>query len=707
MENEKNDVNTSTLNFVKKLNSLLDKHMPMKKITQKEFKRRYKPWITDDILNKISKKNSLYKKLIKAKSIEQKERLELDHKTLKNEITNQTRLSKQSYYKNYFTNSANDLRKIWKGIKEIINIKSKNSEVPSCIQDETKILNDPKSIANSFNKYYTSIAEELLKERKYTGKKSYSSYLTNPSSKTFMLFECDPLEIQNIITEFKSSKGAGPNSLPTSLLKDFKKELSIPLSILFNMSFKTGVHPDVLKISKTIPVFKKGSKLLTGNYRPISLLSNLNKIIEKLIFNRLYSFLEQHNLLYKLQFGFRKKHSTNHALIEITESIRKALDNKQCACGIFIDLQKAFDTVNHEILVNKLAYYGIRGVGNAWFKSYLMGRSQYVSILGFDSEKNLINHGVPQGSVLGPLLFLLYINDLHNAVPNSVVFHFADDTNLLNVSDSPKKMQKQINYDLKMVYEWLLANKISLNCSKTELIIFHKRENAVRHFEYKIKLNGKKIFPSNDIKYLGIHLDSTLSGSSHIEVLSTKLRRANGMLSKIRHYVSHRELVSIYHAIFSSHMLYGCQVWGQGYNKYINKISILQNNAVRLINFKSFQDRATPLYKKESLLKVKDTIQLKNCLFLYDSQKGSLPLCFNNKYRTLQSMYKDFSTKCASLGCFFRPGVNTTQYGLNSIMLKSIHCWNSISKELNINLSTLSRSKLQKTLTMHFLNKYN
>ena len=177
------------------------------------------------------------------------------------------------------------------------------------------------------------------------------------------------------------------------------------------------------------------------------------------MFNRVYKFLEDQKCIYDLQFGFRSKHSTNHALIEITENIRKALDNKKIAYGIFIDLQKAFDTVNHSILINKLNYYGIRGTGNNWFKSYLSNRSQYVSIQGYDSDIKEIKHGVPQGSVLGPLLFLIYINDLHKSIRYSSVYHFADDTNLLNINTSPKKIQIQINYDLKFLYKWLLTGE--------------------------------------------------------------------------------------------------------------------------------------------------------------------------------------------------------------------------------------------------------
>ena len=179
------------------------------------------------------------------------------------------------------------------------------------------------------------------------------------------------------------------------------------------------------------------------------------------MFSRVYKFLDNHKCFYNLQFGFRSKHSTTHALIEITENIRKALDDNEYACGIFIDLQKAFDTVNHSILIDKLYHYGIRGVGNDWFKSYLSNRSQYVSIQGFDSDTKEVRHGVPQGSIIGPLLFLIYINDLHKAIKNSSVYHFADDTNLLNINTSLKKIQKQVNFDLKDLYKWLLAQRLN------------------------------------------------------------------------------------------------------------------------------------------------------------------------------------------------------------------------------------------------------
>ena len=225
----------------------------------------------------------------------------------------------------------------------------------------------------------------------------------------------------------------------------------------------TGVFPSVLKSAKVVPVFKKDSKLDYSNYRPISLLSNIEKILEKLMYKRLYTFLNNDNIIYNLQFGFRQQYSTSHTLINITENIRKALDGGNIGCGVFVDLQKAFDTVDHQILLAKLNHFGIRGVTKDWFKSYLSNRNQYVSINDFDSGLTSINCGVPQGSALGPLLFLLYINDLNQAIKFCKVHHFVDDTNLLCLSNSTKKLNKLVNTDLKHLVNWLNANKISLN----------------------------------------------------------------------------------------------------------------------------------------------------------------------------------------------------------------------------------------------------
>ena len=513
-----------------------------------------------------------------------------------------------------------------------------------------------------------------------------------------VLYDLDATDVAIAMLSLNPRKGSYPNGLPTKILLMFKDILSVPLATIFNISLNTGTFPDLLKHSKTIPIFKKGSKLDVSNYRPISLLSNINKIFEKLICNRVYKFLEENKSLYTLQFGFRSKHSTAHALIQITENIKKALDNGNHVCGVFIDLQKAFDTVNHDILIDKLSYYGIRGIPNQWFKSYLSNRKQYVSINGYNSDTMNIKHGVPQGSVLGPLLFLIYINDLYKCLAYSTAYHFADDTNLLVVSKTQKQIQKCINIDLKLLHKWLIANKISLNCAKTELILFSGSTDDT-NFDYNVKINGHNLTPTNKLKYLGVIIDNKLNGDFHCQVLTGKLNRANGMLSKIRHYVPKTELKSIYHAIFASHLRYGCQIWALEKTKAVERIGKLQDRALRIINFEEFHAAEKPLYFSNELLQLSDMVRLSNCLLVHDFLQNVLPDCFADYFKKLKLEYIDFKTRNSELGSLFVPSVNKTSTGIHSVTFRSIECWNKISQNYNVDLSVLSRAKLKKIIT--------
>ena len=239
--------------------------------------------------------------------------------------------------------------------------------------------------------------------------------------------------------------------MPVRILKLLKNDISQQLSDIFNMSFLSGQFPSVLKIAKVLPIHRKQSKVDYANYRPISLLSNIEKIIEKLMYKRLSNFLDINNLVYSLQFGFRQKYSTTHALINLTESIRQILDEGSFGGGIFVDLQKAFDTVDRKILLRKLEFYGVRGVYNDWFKPYLSDRKQFVSINGYNYNLMPVICGVPQGFVLGPLLFLIYINDLHKAIRYCKVHHFADDTNLFHINKSVKNLNKLVNHDMRQL----------------------------------------------------------------------------------------------------------------------------------------------------------------------------------------------------------------------------------------------------------------
>ena len=295
------------------------------------------------------------------------------------------------------------------------------------------------------------------------------------------------------------------------------------------MSLLTGEYPDLLKVVKVIPIHKGGSTQEVNNYRPISLLSIFDKIIEKLMHKKLYTFLECNNILFCNQFGFRKNNSTIYALAQITEMIKVSIDIGKFGCGIFIDLRKAFDTVNHEILLTKLEHYGIRDNLLNWFMSYLSNRKQYVSINGLSSEPLEINCGVPQGSVLGPLLFLLYINDLPN-ISNVLDFYlFADDTNIYYESDSLQELEKTINKELQKLYLWLNVNRLSLNIDKTNYIIFHPYNKPMKE-HITIKINKKAIKEKEFIKYLGVFIDSTLSWKHQISTISKKISRSIGIM---------------------------------------------------------------------------------------------------------------------------------------------------------------------------------
>ena len=319
---------------------------------------------------------------------------------------------------------------------------------------KNEMISDTIKIANEFNEYFSTIGSQL-EGRIYHFGQDFSKYLTNSNEYSFFITPTDKYEVIKIINSVDSNKATGPHSIPTPILQLIKLNIAEPLSEIVNLSFENGIYFDRLNISKTIPTFKeKGSNLECSNYRPISLLSNLNKIIEKLMYSRLYNFLTIHNCIYDLQFGFRKNHSVNHALTSLTEDIRSALDDNCFASGVFIDLQKAFDTADHGILLSKLNHYGIRGKANDWFKSYLTNRKQFVAINGFNSNELLIKIGVPQGSVLGPLLFLVYINDLHLAIKYSTTRLFADDTSLLIKNKSLKHLKKHLNIDLRNLTRW-------------------------------------------------------------------------------------------------------------------------------------------------------------------------------------------------------------------------------------------------------------
>ena len=280
-----------------------------------------------------------------------------------------------------------------------------------------------------------------------------TSFLKGHFPDSMFLSPVTSYEVESYISQIDSTESVGPYSIPVPWLKILKAHIAPILSCLVNESLLCGIFPEKPKLAKVTPVFKKGSTQDKDNYRPIGFLSVFSKIFEKVMYERLYAYLQCHNILYSLQFGFRQKCPANHAPISIAESIRCSVDNKEFDCGIFIDLKKAFDTVNHSILLLKLHHYGVRGKAYEWFQSYLSNRKQFVCVHGHDSDSLPLTCGVPQGSILGPLLFLLYVNDLPNASSLRTFHLFADDTNIYYSCKNLDDLDSKLNNELKIVAE--------------------------------------------------------------------------------------------------------------------------------------------------------------------------------------------------------------------------------------------------------------
>ena len=633
------NINNNYTKFIDFITHLKNKHFPITKVKFDKYKHKNNEWITIGILKSIKSRDQLYKKmLLTPKNTPNFQTISNSFKTYNVILKNLLQEAKKTYYFNVFEKNKSDMKKTWKNINLILKNSDKKSILPNFLLNNDKVITNKIDIAEHFNSYFVNIGPNLASTLKPEGKKQFIEYLGHKPNFNFRFENVSTESILDIINNLKSKNTYGFDRLSSKFLKKYKNQLTKPLTFLINQSLNSGIFPDQLKIAKVLPIYKNTE--LDDNdlnsYRPISILPTISKIFEKVVHFQLYNYLSIHNLLYKDQFGFRTNHSTELAALNLHDRILKYLDSDKIPIGIFLDLSKAFDTIDHTILIQKLSFYGLDENNINWFKSYLNNRQQYVFLDNqFSSSYLKIKTGVPQGSILGPLLFLIYVNDFPNCIKSSEsnMLMYADDTCLLtSTSINTNKdymddiLNLTLNFKLQQLYDWLVVNKLSLNTSKTKFIVFHFHQKRLNELHLpKLAINGKPISLVDNHKFLGIYFDCTLKFDKHIQQTSNKISRINGILSRLKHFLPEYILKLIYNTLLMPHLTYGITTWGFG-NCY--RLQSLQKKALRNITKSHFLAHCKPICKKINCLLFDDIFKVSILKFYYKFRCNTLPPYF-------------------------------------------------------------------------------
>ena len=532
---------------------------------------------------------------------------------------------KKNYYRNLFQKNKLNARKTWKTINNLTGRSKNKSSKPTTINHNTKTITDPNEVVNFLNHHFCTIGNSLNQNSQNP---NYFTYNSTSQLNSFVLLDITEDEITKSIHNLKLNSSPGYDDITPKLLKITVPYISKVLLHIFNSSFKTGTFPSRMKTAKVVPIFKKGNRSDVNNYRPISLLPILSKCLEKIMHNRLTSYLVKNDIINHSQFGFTRNKSTTDAIIDFMHKFTHHTKNN-LVLAIFCDLSKAFDCVNHAILLNKLHYIGIRGLPHKWFQSYLSNRKQFTTIAETVPSKSghnsfLITHasnlepltrGVPQGSILGPLLFNIYINELPHSNPSiDNYILYADDTSIILSANDQASLELKLNSALFHTTSWLKANQLSLNLSKTNYMHLNSKSNAnTLTVTANMSSNIQKI---EQTKFLGLHISSDLTWNHHITQIIKKVRPGIAMLFKLKLTVDTKILLHIYYSLIHSHLNYAILIWGDAPLTHITKLLKLQKKAIRIILHKHRLVSCRPLFKKLAILTIPSIYILEASCFI-------------------------------------------------------------------------------------------
>ena len=575
---------------------------------------------------------------------------------------------------------------MWKHLGQLINPqKFKQKTHIDRLIINNKTINDPQEISEEMNRYFCSVGETLAKS--ITNQKiNYNAYMQSWVTDSVYLTPVTSEEILSEIAKLNPNKACGHDNFGPKLIQSVSDLIVEPLEHIYNLSLSKGIVPKDLKISKVIPIYKKGDTWQPGNYRPISLLPTLEKLLERMVYSRISSFIESHNIIYKNQFGFRRNHSTTLAMVDIVDGIYQNLDQNMYAMGIFLDIQKAFDSVNHEILLSKMYRYGFRGIAQQWFKSYLDDRQQYITINNHRSTLHNMKTGVPQGSVLGPLLFLLYINDIMHVLDSDRLKLFADDTNIFLFDNDLKCLAKKANEDLQALYQWFHANKLSLNIDKTCYSIFAPNNKQV--FPIKLLINNNEINRVDCCKYLGVMLDEKLSWKNHIDHVYSKLLKFTSLFYKLRNNLTIECRKSLYFAMVHQQLIYAIEIYGSANKTVLHPLQTLQNKLLRILEFEDSRSPTNKLFRAFNTFKLQDLYEQSILKLAHKliHQPSIMPQIYHN-YITYNQQVHNYNTRHKNDIHVFQV---RTDYGLKTFKSKCHQLWNVLPEQVKHYKSPLS-----------------